>query len=102
MYKAIITYNFTDDDIRNSFVELLKGLRLINHPDQSTYALKQYTKLTIKTLQECVINWSEEEHMTKGDSVQIYFAAANIANDKPTIKLYNLKYYPTNRALRLI
>ena len=38
MYKRIITYNFDNDDTRDSFVDLITGLGFEVQPDQSTYA----------------------------------------------------------------
>lgn len=30
MYKRLITYNFADDETRNSFIEMIEGLSFIH------------------------------------------------------------------------
>ena len=38
-YKHILTYNFSEDDTRASFMELVEGLGYMEAEDQSTYVL---------------------------------------------------------------
>lgn len=103
MYKAIVTYNFTDNDTRDSFVMLLESLGFTNHPDQSTYALKQRSSFSHLSIKDKIIAWSSTCRVRKDDSVQIYYASSYLDSDKKrysTIDLYNLIYDSINRRLK--
>ena len=95
MYKAIITYNFSDNNTRDSFTELLVELGLENHPDQSTYVLKEDNTNTVKDLETKIKEWSRFEiYITKNDGVQIYHPYQKLfpGGEKPTIGIIHLRY----------
>ena len=72
MYKALVTYNFSDDDTRDSFTELLVDLGFENQPDQSTYALAGGSELPIEYVKQRIIQWSKGVVIRTKDCVQIY------------------------------
>ena len=41
MYKQLITYNFSNDDTRESFEEMIEDMGFEKQEDQSTYTCKR-------------------------------------------------------------
>ena len=72
MYKALVTYNFSDDKTRDSFTKLLVDLGFENQPDQSTYALAGGSELSIESVEQRIIKWSKGVFISREDFVQIY------------------------------
>lgn len=72
MYKALVTYNFSDDKTRDSFTKLLVDLGFENQPDQSTYALAGGSELSIESIERRIEQWSEGVAISTEDCVQIY------------------------------
>ena len=88
MYKAVVTYNFSDDETRDSFTELLENWGFENQPDQSTYALDSRSTLSIEAIVREIIQWSTRNTINRKDCVQIYHP--NIINIKATYLTSNV------------
>lgn len=106
MYKAIVTYNFSDNDTRDSFTELLVDLGFENQPDQSTYVIADENEYSIKEIIDNIIQWSIfEASLTHDDGVQIYHAYRKILHGGksiPSIGVCNLKSNRGNNKLEQI
>lgn len=72
MYKRLITYNFADDETRDSFVEMIENLGFMQQPDQSTYAQPRRKPDTLAELKTRITTWSSTIELDEADSVQIY------------------------------
>lgn len=93
MYKRLITYNFENDDTRNSFVELITGLGFEEQPDQSTYAQKRRNPVELNALKSQISRWSNGVQLSAEDKVQIYYISTNNLigrNDMRYDRLHNL------------
>ena len=75
-YRMILTYNFSDDDTRLSFEELVQGLGFVKAEDQSTYVLP-YGDKTLKVILEPIVEWSEDKDIkiSADDFVQLFYIA---------------------------
>ncbi len=72
MYKRLITYNFADDETRDSFVEMIEALDFMQQPDQSTYAQPRRKPETLSELKTRITTWSNTVNLDAADCVQIY------------------------------
>lgn len=77
-YKQILTFTISDDDSRDSFIELLESMSFKNMPDQSTWALPFSSALNKLDVANRIIRWSMDEEIIidKKDFVQIFRATA--------------------------
>lgn len=101
-YRMILTYNFSDDDTRSSFEELVEELGFIKAEDQSTYVLP-YGNKTSKDVLEPIVKWSEDEDIkiSADDFVQLFYLAYETADENKVIKIASkfLKYNPKTKGL---
>lgn len=102
-YKHVLTYNFSEDDTRSSFMELVEGLGYIEAEDQSTYVLPYSKLLKTKDVVDAIVDWSKEKDIkiTKDDFVQLFYLSSLTANDKTVTRMASkfLKYNPTTKGL---
>ena len=102
-YKHILTYNFSKDDTRASFMELVEGLGYIEAEDQSTYVLPSDKGLTLVDATKAIEDWSTQSDVkiSKDDFVQLFYLAPVAVNDKKVTKMASkfMKYNPKNKGL---
>lgn len=74
-YRHVLTYNFSDDDTRSSFVELIEEIGYIKAEDQSTYVLPYGNQARCKTLTAALQTWisSNNPKIIKGDFIQLFY-----------------------------
>ena len=60
-YRMILTYNFSDDDTRSSFEELVEVLGFVEAEDQSTDVLPYVVQKQSKDVTEPIVIWSEDK-----------------------------------------
>ncbi len=94
MYKRLITYNFTNDETRDSFVEMIEGLDFMQQPDQSTYAQPRRKPDTLAELKTRITTWSSSVELDGADSVQIYVM------NRDEINRVDMKYNKLSKLLR--
>ena len=103
-YKHILTYNFSEDDTRASFMELVDGLGYTEAEDQSTYVLPLGEALTLVNATKAIEDWSTQRdvQISKEDFVQLFFLASVRVNDKKETKMASkfMKYNPTTKGLK--
>ena len=102
-YKHILTYNFSDDEVRSSFEELIVNLGYTKAEDQSTYVLPYTVTKKSKDVLDAIIAWSvnKDIHVSTYDFVQMfYLLSITIGDRKATkIKCKFLKYNPKTKGL---
>lgn len=102
-YKHILTYNFSEDDTRSSFMDLVEGLGYMEAEDQSTYVLPFGEELTKVDATKAIEDWSTQRvvKISKEDFVQLFFLTSVTANDKKVTKMASkfMKYNPTTKGL---
>ena len=59
MYKQLITYNFSNDDTRESFEEIIEDMGFEKKEDQSTYTLRARSDVSVREMKNEIVNWSE-------------------------------------------
>lgn len=94
MYKRMITYNFTDDNTRDSFVKMIETLGFEQQPDQSTYAQPKRNPSKLSELKAIITVWSAGESLTADDGVQIY-----VIGNNNTINRIDMGYSKTSKKL---
>lgn len=103
-YKHILTYNFSEDDTRASFMELVEGLGYMEAEDQSTYVLPSSKSLKAKDVADAIVDWSKEKDIkiSKEDFVQLFYLAPVQINDKKVTMMASkfMKYIPTTNGLK--
>lgn len=103
-YKHILTYNFSEDDTRSSFMELVEGLGYIEAEDQSTYVLPSSEALTLTDATKTIEDWSTKRdvQISKEDFVQLFFLTSVKINDKKVARMGSkfMKYNPTTKGLK--
>ena len=74
-YKMILTYNFSDDDTRSSFEELVEGFGFVEAEDQSTYVLPYGNSLKSTDVTNAIGDWSliKDIQISKEDFVQLFY-----------------------------
>lgn len=101
-YKMILTYDFSDDDTRSSFDELVEGLGFVEADDQSTYVLPYGNKVS-KDVLDPIVKWSEGKDIkiSADDFVQLFYLAYETADENKVIKIASkfLKYNPKTKGL---
>ena len=75
-YKAVLTYDFSDDDTRDSFCDLIMGMGFLEASDQSTFKLPLKCPLSRIDLEREIKEWSLEEDViiTEDDFIQFFYA----------------------------
>ncbi len=94
MYKRLITYNFSDDDTRDLFVEMIEALDFMQQPDQSTYAQPRRKPATLAELKMRISIWSSTVTLDPSDSVQIYVV------NRDEMNRIDMKYSNLSKSLR--
>ena len=102
-YKHILTYNFSEDDTRASFMELVEGLGYMEAEDQSTYVLPSGEAMTLVDATKAIEDWSTQRdvQISKDDFVQLFYLAPVTINDKKVTKMASkyMKFNPTTEEL---
>lgn len=75
MYKQLITYNFSNDDTRESFEEMIKDMGFDKQEDQSTYTLRARSDVSVREMKNEIVNWSEcvDSYIDVEDRVDLYY-----------------------------
>lgn len=75
MYKQLITYNFSNDDTRESFEEMIEDMGFEKQDDQSTYTLRARSDVSVREMKNEIVNWSEcaESYIDVEDRVDLYY-----------------------------
>ena len=101
-YRMILTYNFSDDDTRSSFEELVEKLGFVEAEDQSTYVLP-YVDKTSKVILEPIVKWSLDKDikLSSDDFVQLFYLTYEKVDGKWIRKIASkfLKYNPKTKGL---
>ena len=103
-YKHILTYYFSEDDTRASFMGLVEGLGYMEAEDQSTYVLLYSMSLKVNDVADAIVDWSKEKDIkiTKDDFVQLFYLSSLTAGDQKVTKMASkfMKYNPTTKGLK--
>lgn len=101
--RMILTYNFSDDETRSSFEELVEKPGFVEAEDQSTYVLPLSINKKSKDVLEPIIKWSEnkETKISTDDFVQLFYLVyeANVGKKIHKIASKYLKYNPKTKGL---
>ena len=75
MYKQLITYNFSNDETRESFEEMIEDMGFDKQDDQSTYTLRARSDVSVREMKNEIVNWSEcaESYIDVEDRVDLYY-----------------------------
>ena len=75
MYKQLITYNFSNDETRYSFEEMIEDMGFEKREDQSTYTLRARSDVPVREMKNEIVNWSEcaESYIDVEDRVDLYY-----------------------------
>lgn len=103
-YKHILTYNFSEDDTRSSFMELVEGLGYRAAEDQSTYVLPYGKALTLDDVTKAIEDWSTQRDLqiSEEDFVQLFYLTLVQTIIKKVIGMASkfMKYNPTTKGLK--
>lgn len=103
--QTFLTYNFSEDDTRASFMELVEGLGYIEAEDQSTYVLPYNIVLKSTEVIKAIVDWSERKdvHISKEDFVQLFYLLTLTINEKIVTKIASkyMTYNPKTKGLML-
>lgn len=96
-YRMILTYNFSEDDTRSSFEELVESLGFVEAEDQSTHALPLSINKKSKDILEPIIKWSEDKEIiiSIDDFVQLFYLVYETIEGKKVYKIAS-KYLTYN------
>ena len=97
MYKQLITYNFSNDETRESFEEMIENMGLEKQEDQSTYTLRARSDVSAREMKNEIVNWSEcaESYIDVEDRVDLYYvtvAELDEFNKAPVIDSVSFVY----------
>lgn len=102
-YRMIITYNFSKDETRSTFEELVDALGFVEAEDQSTYVLPYVINKVSKDVVDPIVKWSEgtDNQISADDFVQLFYLAYDAADEKKVNKIASkyLKYNPKTKGL---
>lgn len=102
-YRMIITYNFSEDETRSTFEELVDALGFVEAEDQSTYVLPYVINKVSKDVVDPIVKWSEgtDNQISADDFVQLFYLAYDAADEKKVNKIASkyLKYNPMTKGL---
>lgn len=75
MYKQLITYNFSNDETRESFEEMIEDMDFDKQEYQSTYTLRAMSDVSVREMKNEIVNWSEcaESYIDVEDRVDLYY-----------------------------
>ena len=75
MYKQLITYNFSNDETRESFEEMIEDMGFDKQEYQSTYTLRARSDVSVREMKKEIVNWSEcaESYIDVEDRVDLYY-----------------------------
>ena len=75
MYKQLITYNFSNDDTRESFEEMIEDMGFDRPDGQTAYVLRARSDVSVREMKNEIINWSEcvESYIDVEDRVDLYY-----------------------------
>jgi len=75
MYKQLKTYNFSNDETRESFEEMIEDMGFEKQEDQSTYTLRARSDVSVREMKNEIINWSEcaESYIDVEDRVALFY-----------------------------
>lgn len=75
MYKQLVTYNFSNDDTRESFEEMIEDMGFDKQEDQSTFTLRARSDVSVREMKNEIVNWSEcvESYIDVEDRVDLYY-----------------------------
>lgn len=103
-YKHILTYNYSEDDTRAPFMDLVEGLGYIEAEDQSTYVLPSSKSLKAQDVADAIVDWSKEKDIkiTKDDFVQLFYLSSLTAGDQKVTMMASkfMKNNPTTKGLK--
>lgn len=71
--KFIVTFSFSDDDVRASFIELLEDNNFETEPDQSTFSLDAREDLSIFDFRRIIRDWIKEIHFFEEDDIIVIY-----------------------------
>lgn len=94
MYKRLITYNFANDETRDSFVEMIEDLDFMQQPDQSTYAQPRRKPQMLADLKTRITTWSSTVDLDAADCIQIYVM------NRDELNRIDMKYSKLSKTLR--
>lgn len=97
-YRHILTYNFSDDGTRSSFVELIERSGYIKAEDQSTYVLPYDSLTSSQTLISAIQTWIAENNpdFVQGDFIQLFYLMGYKIGYEQKITKIASKYMPYN------
>ena len=102
-YRMILTYNFSEDDTRSSFDELVEGFGFVEAEDQSTYVLPYKPFNKSKDIIDPIVKWSEDKDIkiSSDDFVQLFYLAYDVNDEKKVNKIASrfLKYNQKTKGL---
>ena len=102
-YRMIITYNFSEDETRSTFEELVDALGFVEAEDQSTYVLPYVINKVSKDVVDPIVKWSEgtDNQISADDFVQLFYLAYDAADEKKVNKIASkyIKYNPKTKGL---
>lgn len=75
MYKQLITYNFSNDETRESFEEMIEDIGFEKQEVQSIYTLRARSDVSVREMKNEIVNWSEcaESYIDVEDRVDLYY-----------------------------
>ena len=97
MYKQLVTYNFSNDETRESFEEMIEDMGFEKQEDQSTYTLRVRSDVSVREMKNEIVNWSEcvESYIDVEDRVDLYYvtvAELDKFNKAPVIDSVSFVY----------
>ena len=74
-FRHVLTYDFSDDNTRASFKELLEEMQYVEAEDQSTYVLPYNVSLKSIVVVDAIVKWSEDKTIviSSKDFVQLFY-----------------------------
>ena len=75
MYKQLITYNFSNDDTRESFEDMIEDMGFEKQGDLSTYTLRARSDVSVREMKNEIVNWSEcvDLYIDVEDKVDLFY-----------------------------
>lgn len=75
MYKQLITYNFSNDETRESFEEMIEDMGFDRPDGQTAYVLRARSDVSVREMKNEIVNWSEcaDLYIDVEDRVDLYY-----------------------------
>ena len=101
-YKHVLTYDFSNNETRESFKELVEGMGYVEAEDQSTYVLPYNKSIQSKEVANAIVAWSKDVDVFSDDFVQIFYLVTVTSKDNNVTKIGSrfLKYESKNKELK--